>query len=43
MIDEKIIIKKIENRIDAFVKEYPEKKRWFRSTDIKRIYTYIAD
>ena len=26
MIDEKIIIKKIENRIDAFVKEYPEKK-----------------
>ena len=26
MIDEKIIIKKIENRIDAFVKEHPEKK-----------------
>ena len=26
MIDEKIIIKKIKNRIDAFVKEYPEKK-----------------
>ena len=26
MIDEKIIIKKIENRVDAFVKEYPEKK-----------------
>lgn len=26
MIDEKIIIKKIENRIDTFVKEYPEKK-----------------
>lgn len=26
MIDEKIIIKKIENRIDIFVKEYPDRK-----------------
>jgi len=27
MIDEKKIIKKIENRIDTYIKEYPEKKK----------------
>ena len=37
MINEKKIIKNSENRIDTYIKEYPEKK------NTKRVYTYITD
>lgn len=36
MINEKKIIKNIENRIDTYIKEYPEKKT-------KGVYAYITD
>ena len=43
MIDEKKIIKKIENRIDTYIKEYPEKKKLWIYRNTKRVYTYITD
>ena len=35
MIDEKIVIKDIENRIDTFVKQYPKEKDC-RSVQVQR-------
>ena len=42
MIDEKIVIKDIENRIDTFVKQYPKEKDC-RSVQVQREFIHILE
>ena len=42
MIDEKIVIRDIENRIDTFVKQYPKEKDC-RSVQVQREFIHILE